>query len=57
MPPRQITKHAPGYYAQRRKNGEFKKFTSIGKSIRADRRKKAEHVAKPGYGNQGDLPK
>ena len=58
MPPRQRTHHAPGYYAERRKNGEFKKFTSVGASIRADRRQKAEsHPTKPGYGNQGDYIK
>ncbi|MGA3110484.1 MAG: hypothetical protein ABSE15_00445 [Candidatus Bathyarchaeia archaeon] len=58
MPPRGKTKHAPGYYASRRKNGEFSKFTNIGKSIRADMRQKAEcHPTKPGYGNVGDYEK
>lgn len=41
-------------YMERRKNGKFKDFTRIGKSLAADRRKKAMRVSKPGYGNRGD---
>jgi hypothetical protein len=58
MPPRGKTSHAPGYYVTRRKDGEFKKFTNIGKSINVDKRRKAKcHPTKPGYGNQGDYLK
>jgi len=49
------TKHAPGYYAERKKSGQFKKFTGIGRSIRADKRQKAEYRPDAtGYGHQGD---
>lgn len=43
------------FYVERYADGRFKKWTSIGKSIAADKRKKSRfHPKKPGYGNIGD---
>jgi len=42
------------YYVQRRKDGTFKKWTGIGKSLKADRRKKSRAKVKSGYGHRGD---
>lgn len=43
------------FYATRNKKGQFTKFTSIGKSLAADRRKKAKNKpTKKGKGNTGD---
>lgn len=45
----------PGAYVERDRHGRFKKWTSVGKSIRADRRVKARHHPKKrGYGHRGD---
>jgi len=45
-------------YVTRTKDGKFKKFTSIGKSLAADRRKKAKNKPKgKGMGNTGDYSK
>lgn len=35
-------------------NGRFKASADVGKSLAADRRKKAKHKAKPGEGDRGD---
>jgi len=52
MPPRQRINNT---YANRRGNGQFKDWTNIGKSIKADSAHKAKnHPKKPGFGNQGD---
>jgi hypothetical protein len=42
------------YYVERRADGTFKKWTSIGKSLKADRRRKTMTKSKSGYGHQGD---
>lgn len=42
------------YYAERDKKGRFTDITNIGRSISADKRKKAKKV-KRGYGHLGDL--
>ena len=43
------------FYVTRNKKGQFKKFVSIGKSLAADRRKKAKKTpTKKGQGNKGD---
>ena len=44
-------------YVERRKDGTFKKWTPIGKSLSMDRAKKARKKVKPGYGHQGDIKK
>lgn len=42
------------YYVERDSHGRFKKFTRIGRSLRADRRTKAKTIVKSGYGHLGD---
>ena len=42
------------FYVKRDKRGRFKKWTSIGSSLKADRRKKSTKKVKSGYGNQGE---
>jgi hypothetical protein len=42
------------FYVERRKDGTFKKWTSVGKSLRRDRVKKAVRKVKSGFGHQGD---
>jgi len=44
-------------YVQRRKDGTFKKWTGIGRSLAADRRTKAKKISKSGYGHTGDQAK
>lgn len=41
-------------YVVRRKDGTFKKWTMIGKSLRSDRKTVAKNCSKSGYGHQGD---
>ena len=43
-------------YVKRNKDGTFKESVDMGRSLAADRRSKSKTVAKPGYGDQGDLP-
>ena len=43
------------FYVQRKKNGQIKKWTSIGKSLKYDRRVKSKTRPKRrGRGNKGD---
>jgi len=42
------------HYVERDSKGRFKKWVSIGKSLKADRRQKAKKKVKSGYGHQGD---
>jgi hypothetical protein len=44
-------------YVKRNKDGTFKESVDVGLSLAADRRRNSKTVAKPGYGDQGDLPK
>lgn len=53
----------PGAYVERDRLGRFKKWTSVGRSLAADRRKRVGRKripktkggkAKSGYGHQGD---
>lgn len=44
-------------YVRRNKKGEFKESDDVGRSLAADRRKKAKTVAKKGEGDRGDQPK
>jgi hypothetical protein len=41
-------------YVRRGKKGRFKESDDVGKSLAADRRKKAKTVAKKGQGDRGD---
>jgi hypothetical protein len=41
-------------YAKRGAKGRFKEMDDVGRSLSADRRKKAKTKAKSGYGDQGD---
>lgn len=48
-------KGKPGHYVERARDGTFKKWTSIPKSIARDSVKKTRRkLKKPGYGHQGD---
>lgn len=42
------------FYVERRKNGQFKKFVAIGRSLSVDRRKRAVRTVRSGYGHIGD---
>jgi hypothetical protein len=42
-------------YARRGAKGQFKESDDVGRSLAADRRKKAKTVAKKGAGDRGDL--
>lgn len=51
-------KGKPRHYVERDRHGRFKKWTRIGRSLRADRRKSpAKTTVKPGYGHRGDQKK
>lgn len=54
MAKRYLVKKKRSFYVVRRKNGTFKKWTAVGKSLRADRRTKAKTIVKSGYGHRGD---
>lgn len=41
-------------YVRRDENGRFKESDDVGKSLSADRRRKAKTEAKPGEGDRGD---
>lgn len=43
------------HYVERDRYGRFKKWTNIGRSIKADARKRTRpKLKKPGYGHMGD---
>ena len=41
-------------YVRRNRSGQFKEVDDVGRSLAADRRRKAKTVAKPGQGDKGD---
>jgi hypothetical protein len=41
-------------YVRRNESGQFKESDDVGRSLSADRRRKAKTVAKPGQGDKGD---
>ena len=49
-----IEKKTRRFYVERKANGQFKKWTRIGRSLKADRRVKAKKKTKSGYGHLGD---
>jgi len=42
-------------YVRRNKRGQFKQEVNVGRSLAADRRRKAKTKAKPGQGDRGDV--
>jgi hypothetical protein len=44
-------------FTKREQDGTFKESVDVGRSLSADRRSKSKTTTKPGYGDQGDLPK
>jgi hypothetical protein len=44
-------------YVRRNKVGEFKEVEDVGRSLAADRRKKAKTIVKAGQGDRGDQAK
>ena len=55
MPARTLIKpKGDARYVRRDPKGKFKESDDVGKSLSADRRKKAKTVAKKGYGDTGD---
>jgi hypothetical protein len=59
MPKRELIEPHKGdkRYVRRNKKGEFKEVEDVGRSLAADRRRKAKAVSKPGYGDKGDRPR
>ena len=52
---RTLLKNRAGtFYATRKKSGQFAELDERGRSLSADRRRKAKKTAKSGYGDQGD---
>jgi hypothetical protein len=49
-----VKKVSKKFYVERKANGTFKKWTRVGKSLKADRRKIAKKKVKSGYGHLGD---
>jgi hypothetical protein len=41
-------------YVRRNKKGQFKESVDVGRSLAADRRKKAKTIVKSGQGDRGD---
>ncbi|WP_313607094.1 hypothetical protein [Rhizobium sp.] len=41
-------------YVRRNEKGQFKGSVDVGRSLSADKRRKAKTVAKPGEGDKGD---
>jgi hypothetical protein len=41
-------------YARRNKQGQFKESDDVGRSLAADRRRKAKTQSKAGHGDKGD---
>ena len=55
MPRTEIEPHkGDKRYVRRTKSGKFNKEVDVGRSLAADRRKKAKKVAKHGEGDRGD---
>ena len=44
-------------FVKRDADGTFSESVNVGRSLAADRLSKSKTVVKPGYGDQGDLPK
>jgi hypothetical protein len=55
MPRELIDTGADKRYTRRDRKGQFKKVVGVGKSLAADRRRKAKSTVKKGEGDRGDL--
>jgi hypothetical protein len=49
-----IAPHGDKRYVRRDDQGRFDEVDDVGRSLSADRRKKAKHTARPGQGDKGD---
>jgi hypothetical protein len=54
MPRELITPRGDKRYLRRGKSGKFKESDDVGRSLSADRRKKAKTVVRKGEGDRGD---
>ncbi len=56
---RELIEPTPGdkRYVRRDGEGKFKEVDDVGRSLSADRKRKAKTVAKPGQGDRGDRKK
>ena len=54
MPRELIDTGSDKRYVRRNKKGEFKESVDVGRSLAADRRKKAKTIVKKGEGDRGD---
>jgi hypothetical protein len=45
------------FFAKRDEDGQFTELDEIGRSLRADRARKAKKTVASGYGDQGDRPR
>ena len=57
MPREQINTGTDERYVRRGSQGQFKESDDVGRSLTADRRRKAKTVAKKGEGDRGDQKK
>ena len=56
---RELIEPTPGdkRYVRRDSEGKFKEVDDVGRSLSADRKRKAKTTAKPGQGDRGDRKK
>jgi len=56
---RELIEPTPGdkRYVRRDAEGQFKEVDDVGRSLSADRKRKAKTTAKPGQGDRGDRKK
>ncbi|HZM52584.1 MAG TPA: hypothetical protein VFE68_18925 [Vicinamibacteria bacterium] len=56
---RELIEPTPGdkRYVRRDADGKFKEVDDVGRSLSADRKRKAKTTAKPGQGDRGDRKK
>ena len=56
---RELSEPTPGdkRYVRRDAEGKFNEVVDVGRSLSADRKRKAKTVAKPGQGDRGDRKK
>jgi hypothetical protein len=56
---RELIEPTPGdkRYVRRNADGQFKEVDDVGRSLSADRKRKAKTTVKPGQGDRGDRKK
>lgn len=52
-----LTTPTGSFFAKRDAEGQFSDLDEVGRSLRADRARKAKRTVKAGYGDQGDRPR